>query len=183
MTNMHLKASNIFLREVTQSDVNDTYLSWMNDSQVTQFLEVRFSPVSKEGIQTFVKQMAADDTNLFLAICLNVDNTHIGNIKLGPIHPIHKFADIGILIGDKSCWGKGFGVEAISLVVDFAFESLNLNRVSAGFYQGHTASKKAFQKVGFQQEGVRRKMRMYEGDFVDQVCMGYLKEEWLEKQK
>lgn len=180
---MILKAGNVFLREVTPSDVNNTYLSWMNDPQVTQFLEVRFTQQSKKSIQTFVKQMASDDTNLFMAICLNADNTHIGNIKLGPIHPIHKFADIGILIGDKNCWGKGFGVEAISLVVDFAFESLNLNRVSAGFYRGHNASKRAFEKVGFQQEGVRRKMRMYEGKFVDQIHMGYLREEWLERQK
>ena len=56
---------------------------------------------------------------------------------------------LGIIIGERDCWGKGLATEAISLVTEYAFEFLNLNRVGAGCYEGNTASLKTFEKAGF----------------------------------
>lgn len=176
-----IESDHIYLRKVTCDDVTDAYHGWMNDSRVTQFLEIRFQSWSKKNISDYVNSMAKKPNILFLAICLKRNSRHIGNIKLGPINRVHGFAEIGIIIGDKECWGKGLATETIALLTEYAFKTLDLNRVSAGCYENHMSSLKAFEKVGFQQEGLRRKMRKFENKYIGQIVMGMLKEEWIEK--
>ena len=98
-----LKGERIYLREVRPTDVTDTYYRWMNDPAVTTFLESRFYPNSLEGLREYVTHKLGDRDNIFLAIVLKADHRQIGNIKLGPINWIHRFGDIGILIGEKDC--------------------------------------------------------------------------------
>ncbi|MDA3788956.1 MAG: GNAT family protein [Desulfobacula sp.] len=173
-----IENTHLFLRGVQLSDVNANYCSWLNDPQITRFLEVRHFPVSPEEILRFVSSMDGNYDYLFLAICQKPDGKHIGNIKLGPINQIHRFAEMSILIGDKTAWKKGFASESIKLLAKFAFDTLNLNRLSAGLYEGNTGSFKAFEKAGFKQEGVFRKMRFYKGRYVDQIMMGLLREDF-----
>jgi RimJ/RimL family protein N-acetyltransferase len=97
---------------------------------------------------------------------------HIGNIKLGLINPIHKYAEVGLVIGDKSFWGKGIGTEAIKLVVEFAFNTLLLNKVTAGIYSNNIASLKAFQKLGFEIEGHQKKQFLFNGQYIDRYLVG-----------
>ncbi len=94
----------IFLRRIRLSDVNDNYHSWLNDPKINQFLEVRHQPVSKQDIRDYITSLQDRDGIYFLAICVKSDARHIGNIKLGPIHPVHCFAEVSILIGDMTCW-------------------------------------------------------------------------------
>lgn len=174
-----IEGRRLFLRELRKEDVNDRYHSWLNDPETTQFLEIRMFPLSREEILRDVAEMDGKQDILFLAVCKKDDGSHIGNIKLGPINQIHRFADIGILIGDKACWGNGYATEAIGILSDFAFHSLNLNRLSAGMYEGNIGSFKAFENAGFKQEGILRKMRFYQGGYVDQVVMGMVRDEFI----
>jgi RimJ/RimL family protein N-acetyltransferase len=144
----------IYLREVRENDVNEDYYRWMNDTEVTRYTEVRHSPQTMEDIRRYVKNMREKDDQVFLAICLKEENKHIGNIKIGPIHSIHHFADLSLIIGEKNCWGRGVATEAIRLAVDYGFNKLNLHRLSAGIYENNKGSIKAFQKAGFTEEGV-----------------------------
>src|SRR5688500_11100132 len=129
-----VEGASIYLRDVRESDVNETYRSWMNDPEVCQCLESRVGPATLESIGDFVRMHPADRNNLFLAIAFRDGDRHVGNIKLGPINWIHRFGDIGLVIGAKDCWGKGIASEAISLLVGYAFSTLNLHKVTAGAY-------------------------------------------------
>src|SRR5205814_2669717 len=100
------------------------------------------------------------------------NDQHIGNIKLGPIHWIHRYAEIGLLIGEKSCWGQGYASEAIRLVTTYAFERLNLHKVTAGCYATNVGSVRAFEKAGFVREGVRPRHCFCEGTYVDLILLG-----------
>ncbi|HEY1157453.1 MAG TPA: GNAT family protein, partial [Arthrobacter sp.] len=100
--------------------------------------------------------MAGDPLNLFAGIFLREGDRHIGNIKLGPINVHHRRADIGLLVGDRACWGKGYASEAIAILSDFAFGRLGLHRLTAGMYAENEGSARAFEKAGYAREGLLR---------------------------
>jgi [ribosomal protein S5]-alanine N-acetyltransferase len=112
-----------------------------------------------------------------LAIILNDEDRHIGNIKIGPINQIHRFADIGLLIGERDCWGKGYATEALRLVTNYAFKTLNLHKLTAGCYDGNKGSEKAFIKAGFVVEGIRKKHCYCYGVYVGSIIFGLLNDE------
>ena len=172
-----IEGERIYLREVRPSDVNENYYRWMNSPEITRFLESRFYPNSMEGLREYVASKLGDRDNIFLAIVLKDGDRHIGNIKLGPINWIHRFADIGIIIGEKDCWGAGYASEAIQLIANYAFRELNLHKLTAGAYDQNQGSIKAFQKVGFVIEGVRKRYFYYHGEYVDDVILGMVKPE------
>jgi RimJ/RimL family protein N-acetyltransferase len=170
-----LSGPRLDLREVRPDDVTGGYYQWMNDPEVTHYLESRFFPNSVEGLRTYVAERHADRTNVFLALVVRDGARHIGNIKLGPIDWIHRRADIGILIGEKDCWGAGFATEAIRLVIEYAFLRLNLHKVTAGCYDPNVGSIRAFEKAGFVREGVRREHFYCDGRYLDLILLGLIR--------
>jgi [ribosomal protein S5]-alanine N-acetyltransferase len=167
-----LENERIYLRKLTARDVNERYCGWMNDPQVNRFLESRFQSHSIKSLKAFLRCVQNDKHTVFFAIILKNGDRHIGNIKLGPINTVHSCADIGILIGEKDCWGKGYATDAIVLLVEYAFRSLNLHKVTAGCYAPNVGSLKAFRKAGFLQEGFRIKHCLCEGKYVDDILLG-----------
>jgi len=172
----------IYLREVRLSDVNENYYRWLNDPDVTRYLETRYIPRSLENIRQYVESMDVNPDEIFLAICLKENGMHVGNIKLGPINRIHRFADISLLIGEKSVWRQGIGTEAIRLLANFAFDVLNLNKLRSGCYEDNKGSMKAFLKAGFVQEGILRKQWQVNGIFQGEIVFGLCREEMMPRE-
>lgn len=172
----YIQGNRIHLREVRLIDVNEGYCRWMNDPEVTRYTESRFSSFDIDSLAENVRQKLEDRNSMFLAIVREDTEQHIGNIKLGPIDWMHRLADIGVMIGDKECWGNGYATEAISLVVQFAFQELNLHKLTAGFYAANRGSERAFLKNGFVVEGIRKRHRLCEGNYMDTVILGLLNE-------
>src|SRR3989344_3735682 len=158
------------LRPISVAYVSRSYVAWLNDPKVNQYLESRFTRSTIAGVRKYVKNILKDKDIYFFAIIAQ-DGTHIGNIKLGPIDQHHKLAAIGLMIGDKQYWGRGYATEAIRLITHFAFKNLKLHKVTAGTYTNNLGSIKAFLKEGFYQEGVERKHYRYGKDYVDGVLM------------
>ena len=173
--NLFIEGKNICLREIQISDVKKNYYNWMRDPEVNQYLESRFEKWSVRRLKNYVKEIKINRDNFFWAIILKETGRHIGNIKLGPINRKHGFADLGIIIGEKPCWGKGFATEAITLVVDYAFEKLKLNKLTAGAYANNIGSVKAFKNAGFLIEGIRKRQYLYNKKYVDGVLLGCIK--------
>lgn len=171
-----IEGEKIFLREVRQTDVNENYYKWMNDIEITRYTESRFYPYSMEQLQTYVSSLDGKRDSVFLAVIAKESSQHVGNIKLGNIDWIHRRADIGVIIGEKAVWGKGYASEAIALLSDYAFKRLNLHKVWAGCYSNNTGSIKAFQKAGFVEEGIQRKHYYYNGGYIDLVLLGKINE-------
>lgn len=168
---LRIDGKRIYLRSVKVSDATEEYLHWLNSEEINQFLESRFLNFTINDIKEYIKKMADDENIIFLAIIRKDINKHIGNIKLGPIHWNHRLGDIGIMIGDKTSWGKGYASEAIGLLTNFAFNTLNLHKVTAGAYKNNIGSGKAFQNAGFYEEGVRKKHFSHKGRYIDVVLM------------
>ena len=169
---------NIILRTLELADCQEYYINWLNDNETNQYLESRWSKHDISSVKNFVASINNSEHSYIFAIIHNTK--HIGNIKIGPIDYLYKFADIGYLIGEKSYWGKGYATEAIGLILKFAFETLKLHRVEAGAYEQNIGSQKALIKNGFVQEGIFRKRKFLKTH--DMYCDSYkysiLKEEW-----
>lgn len=147
-----LQTPRLLLRTLREEDVTERYVGWLNDPEVARFLEVRFSQHSLASTVEFVNGVNASTDTLLLGMFVDGGGKHIGNIKLGPINPHHHRADIGLLIGDRSEWGKGYATEAITLITAHGFASLKLKKITAGCYSGNQGSLKAFEKAGFKLE-------------------------------
>ena len=177
-----VKGDRLYLREVRQTDVNEDYYNWLSDPEVNQYLETRFIPNSPQTIAKFVERMDGNPNEILFAICVLESDAHIGNIKIGPINWVHRYADISLLIGNKNYWGKGFATEAIGLITRFGFQELNMNRLKASCYEGNKGSFKAFLKIGYTHEGTMRKHFFSKGQFQDGYQLGMLAEEFWQKQ-
>ena len=168
----------VYLRPLREAALNDRYLDWLNDAEVTRFLEAGTFPETPAGLRAFYEAMHASKTDVLLAICDKATDRHIGNIKLGGINWIHRYADLGILIGEKDYWHKGCGREACRLLLRYAFETLNLNKVILGVYSNHAAAIRTYEQVGFRVEGHITGLLNFEGTYVDKVLMGISKEQF-----
>ena len=173
-----LKTERLLLRALDSADLDKNYLSWLNDSAVNRYLETRFVPQSLESLHAYWSAHRDDPASPWFAICLAADCQHIGNIKLGPIHWLHRRADISLFIGERSCWGQGYAAEAISMVRDWAFSELDLQKLSAGIYSGNIASRRAFEKCGFELEGTLRQEVVSSGKRIDVWRFGLTRSQW-----
>ena len=173
------ESGRLLLRPVELTDANETYRSWMNDPAVIQYTESRFQSYSLEQIRDYVRSVQADSSSRFFAIIEKETGKHIGNVKIGHIHPVHRHADVGIIIGDKASWGKGYASESLQLIAWYAREQLQLRKLTAGIYANNLGSLQAFLKAGFVLEGRFAQHWFCDGEYVDGLQMGLLLEEML----
>ena len=177
-----LTSSRLCLRALEPSDLNATYLGWLNDLEVSRYLETRFLPQTLETLQAYWQAHRDDPTSPWFAICLIEDGRHIGNIKLGPIQWLHRRADLSLFIGDRSCWGQGYASETIALLSDWAFLELDLQKLNAGVYAGNTRSRRVFEKCGFALEGTLREEVVCGGQRLDVWRLGLPRSHWRQAQ-
>lgn len=178
MKSAFLVGQKIYLRPFDASDLEGPYLDWLNDHEVTRFMETGQFPTTVEALQRYVQNAGQTPDRVLLAIVEKDTDTHIGTIKLGPIHWIHRRADLGIMIGDKQRWGRGYGREALDLVLAYGFGRLNLNKITLGVYADHIAAVKLYEGLGFKIEGTLRKQLFRDGEYCDKHVMGILRDEY-----
>lgn len=160
----------LFLLE--PSDVTLSYVSWLNDPVVNRHLESRFVTHTLESTKEFVRGCRENSNDLFLGIrSRELNQRHVGNIKLGPIDRQHGRGEIGILIGEREAWGHGIGSQAIDMLCTIAKNQLYLRKITAGCYGSNTGSERAFLKARFEIEGRRREHFMLDGKTEDLVLM------------
>lgn len=158
----------IYIQSICMEDINDTYVNWLNDPQVNQYLETRFSHQTVDSVTSFVQNIIINP-NEYLFTIRTRDNCHIGNIKVGAINTHHATGEVSLFIGDKNSWGKGYATLAIRLISHFAFSTLKIRKLSAGAYQSNIASTKAFIKAGYKMDGIKKDHCLSNNEIVDAV--------------
>lgn len=176
-----LEGRNLGLRGVTKKDLNGPYFEWLNNPRVTRYLQSGLFPNTKEKMKSFFKSCATGTDHLFLAIIHKRSGRHVGNIKLGPIWWAHHFAEIGILIGDERFWGKGYAREATELLLEHAFNRMNLHHITLGVVEANKPALKCYRKMGFRVEGRYREHFRLNGRYGDVILMGMLEKEFRSK--
>lgn len=163
--------NNVYLKPLSPELLEEKYLSWMNDPEIVQFTESRWKSYTMDDLVNYVKGINNSKYDFMYGIYLNENNKYIGNIKIGNINPHHGFAELGIILGDKSEWGKGYATVAIKLAIQTAFDELGLNKLTAGAYENNVASIKALTKAGFTLCGVYKNHCQFQDHRVNTVML------------
>jgi ribosomal-protein-alanine N-acetyltransferase len=163
-----INTARLVLRGLGESDATTSYLSWLNDPTILQFLEIRFKAVATiNDLRDFITSVNESSDEMLFGIFLKENGKHIGNIKLSSILKQHRRADIGFLIGDKSEWFRGYASEAISAISAYAMNKLGILKVTAGCYADNVGSAKALENSGFVLEGRLKTHWISESGFQD----------------
>jgi RimJ/RimL family protein N-acetyltransferase len=152
---------------------------WVNDREVTRFLAFRYQ-MSMAAEEAWLRDLASKPTSyerVFFAIQTK-DGVHIGNTNLFEIKAEDRKAKLGIMIGEKECWSKGYGSDALMTLLRFAFEEMNLNRVELDVFDFNARAIASYRRCGFVEEGRRRQALFKGGKYHDVVVMGVLRDEW-----
>lgn len=169
-----IETNRLVLRSLNDQDVSKEYLFWLRDPSVNKYLEIRFSKsIEKHELVNFINSMNNSADNLLLGIFLKKNNSHIGNIKLGPIIQEHCRSEIGFLIGEKTSWGKGYASEAISALSEYALNTLNLKKITAGCYEENIGSQRALEKAGFRLEATIPNHVVFNKKRISSLLFGY----------
>lgn len=147
-----LESDRLLLKPLGITHHSQIYVYWMNDPEVNKFLESG-GDYSLEKLYNFLIEVEQSNI-LFWAIHLKDSNKHIGNIKIDPINAKHRYGEYGIMMGDRTEWGKGYAKEASVLVINFCFsEEIDLRKVNLGVHSKNTAAVELYKKIGFIEEG------------------------------
>lgn len=150
-----LIGKNIKLYLFTEDHINDNYINWLNDSQVVKYSNQRFMQHNVDSCSAYL-QSFKNTENLFLAIHLEEDNRFIGTMSAYFSIP-HKVVDIGLMIGDRSYWGKGLGQEAWEMLMDYMLETKKVRKVTGGTLSCNLGMVNIMKKAGMQSDGERIK--------------------------
>ncbi len=174
-----IESGHVFLRPVEPSDV-PLYHRWRTDAEVAALAGLP-APSSLAQMERRLAEAAENrgkDAYSFL-ICLLEDERPIGDVSLFELDLHNGSAELGIFIGEKGEWGKGYGTDAVNAIVDFGFGSLRLERIWLNVWTENARAMRAYEKAGFIREGTLRHDRYEGGRFTDGHVMSLLRDEWL----
>jgi RimJ/RimL family protein N-acetyltransferase len=158
-------------------DLIPLYQRWVNDFEVTRGLIID-PPITAESEEEWYDSVSAGQRAPHFTIYERSTLRPIGNIGMMRINQKHRAGEMGILIGEKDCWGKGYGTEAVSMVLDYGFTVLGLHNMMLTVYGFNERAIRAYKRAGFKVMGHRREAIRI-GDLVfDEIFMDCLATEF-----
>jgi len=139
--------------------------------------------LSEKKIKEIVEKRAGNKQSAPFSSRTLAEDKLIGGVGLWVHSWSHSDAWLGISIGDREYWGKGYGTDAMRLMVQYGFIELNLRRISLGLHAYNERARKSYEKIGFKMEGRTRGDGLRDGVRFDSLWMGILREEWLAAQE
>ena len=157
------------------------YVDWMNSYEVGKFTGAHARITSIEGEKEWLARATSEKYNF--AIVLKENDTLIGNISLMKVHDVNRTAELWIFIGDENYLSRGYGSEAIMLLLDYAFNHVNLNNIMLRVFSFNPRAMRAYEKCGFKKYGVWEKSHYFNGEYFDEVYMNILKDDFNKNKK
>lgn len=160
---------------------DENYLRWLRDYQVMKTINRLdyLRPVSDAEVEEYCRSVMTSKNEVFLAVLAADTRAFIGTVRAHQINWFSRVTDVGILIGDRSYWGKGIGTNALALFCDYLFNRLSMRRLTCGMMANNQGMVRVFEKLGFQREGLLRGQNLFENSYVDHILMGCMREEFI----
>ncbi|RLC77885.1 MAG: N-acetyltransferase [Chloroflexi bacterium] len=173
-----IKGENVQLRPIERDDL-PRFVEWFGDPEVRHHLLVYlpFSLAQEERWFESLQGRLERQESIVLAIETS-DGVHIGNIGLDSINWKDRNAEMGIVIGEKTYWGQGYGGDSIRALLVLAFHEMNLHRVFLRVDADNARGIRCYEKAGFRKEGTSREAVFKKGVYQDQYVMSILQSEF-----
>ena len=177
------KGKLVCLAGIDPEEVSKSFSNWNRDSEYRRLMDTEpprlySDKATKEWLENHLEEDQAHQ--YWFAIRALEDDRLLGDIDLWISSWGNRDASVGIGIGEREFWGKGYGTDAMQLILRYAFTELNLRRVSLSVFDFNERAIRSYEKVGFRLEGRERQVVQREGQRWDILNMGILREEWME---
>ncbi len=169
-----LVGKRIYLSPMNIEDA-EVYLKWLNDFRVTDGLGTSNKVMSLEAQKEWMVQ---NSSQYQFAIVRVEDDKLIGNCGIHGLDQSKQCAEVGLFIGDEENRGKGYGQDVLNLLLDYCFNSLNLNNIMLKVFSFNERAISCYKKVGFKEIGRRRQSYYLKGKLHDDVFMDILRDEY-----
>ena len=173
---VRLEGELVILRPRVDDDL-PLFARWHGNPDVRHWLHMSEMPNQTLEVERQRWQIARNDPTRVSFVIETLGGVPIGNIGLIGVDVAHRRAELGIAIGEKGDWGRGYGTDAIRVILRFAFEVLNLRRVELITDIDNERGIRAYEKCGFVREGVLRAKRLRYGEPLDMLIMAVLRED------
>jgi RimJ/RimL family protein N-acetyltransferase len=157
------------------------YICWKNNFRVRKYARTVVPRTLEEEKKRFESGTKGLSDHISLDIWHKEDKKPIGNLGLGHIDWINGWANAFLFIGEPEYWNKNIATEATELLVEYAFNELNLNKLHGGAAVENIGSWTVAKKIGFKVEGIRKNTMYVDGKYVDVKTHCLLKEDWLKR--
>jgi RimJ/RimL family protein N-acetyltransferase len=159
-------------------DDAELYAKWLNDPEVSKYLSLRSMNVSAESEKGFLEKLQREHN--YAIVDLQKDEL-IGNCGFVEIDSLNRTGEVGIFIGNRDYWGKGYGTEALKLLIGYGINFLNLRSFFLQVYSYNARALRCYEKVGFKKIGARRNALIFNGREHDIILMDLLSGEFQEE--
>lgn len=179
--------SNLFRGELVRLTVEDpetyakAFTPWRSDTYFWRLMESWPAQMSSEkAMKEWLEKefSSADPGFYFFCIRTLEDDRLIGDVGIPAQHDGNGDTVVGIALGERDYWGKGYGTDAMRILLRYAFTELNLHRVSLDVFEYNPRAIRSYEKAGFRREGCERGFLNREGRRWDLIHMGILRSEW-----
>jgi len=172
-----LCGKNIYLRLIEELDLK-LLVTWRNRPEVWENFYNKF-PLSNSGQREWFEQLQKMQNKKMFMICLHEDDSPIGTIALENIDFTNQSLEIGnVLVGAPDCKGRGYGQESLSVLIEYCFSELNMNRVYLHVFSCNDSAIRIYEKCGFLVEGTLRESHFRGGQFRNTLIMSLLRKEF-----
>lgn len=164
---------NIRLRALRENDIWILH-KWVNDPEIVKYTNF-FHPISEMEQKEWFSSLPQQKNKSFLGIELINEDKLIGTCGFNEINQISRKAELFIKISDKALWGKGYGIEALEILLDFGFSDLNLRKICLRVMSDNERGIKLYKKAGFVIEGLMKEDYYIQGEYKDVILMAFFR--------
>jgi ribosomal-protein-alanine N-acetyltransferase len=174
---MNYQVDGIILRRPEPADLDALYAQ-KNDPEIAGLLGGFTTGYSRQDLKEWLEYHRQRQDEVLWAIVRPEDNACIGHVGLYQIDNRVRAAELAILIGDSTAWGKGVGRNCTKFVVEYGFCELNLNRIHLSVLSTNERAIRLYRGLGFREEGRLRQAQYKRGQYLDVLLMALLREEY-----
>lgn len=166
------------LRAYKEEDIEKA-VEFINDEEVKKLMDSNIPfPMTKWQEEEWVRSRKANtDFTYDFAIEDLKTGKYIGGCSINECDVKNRTCVVGIMIGDKEYWGKGYGSDALKVLIKFIFEEVNMNKIKLNVFSFNNRAIACYKKVGFKEEGILKKEIYRNGRYHDEIIMAMFKDD------
>lgn len=167
----------ICLRAYKEDDI-PLATKYVNDKELKKLLVTTIPfPMTTWEEESWIKSQKSNDNGQYNFAIEDLETgKYIGGCGIQNVNWLARVATVGIMIGDRNYWGKGYGTDAMKVLVEFIFNSMNINKVRLGTFSFNDRAINCYKKCGFEVEGVLKKEIFKDGKYYDEIIMSVFRD-------